>query len=651
MHSRTVSRVTCRNLMMLLGWMLLSAGWQAEPAYAADKEDGFESIFDGKTLKGWDGDPRFWRVEDEAITGETTPDKVTPKNTFIIWRGGEVSDFELKFQYRIMAKNDAGFANSGVQYRSFELKDQKWAVGGYQGDFEAGDTFSGILYGEKFRDILANRGEKTELVRTADGKFEKKLIDQVGDSKEIQSKIKKNDWNDYHITARGFHFVHKINGVVTAECTDNDKKMRRVKGILALQLHAGPPMIVQARNIRLKQFERGQKVGQRGGELRLRTPGVAVSVGGDTVRVSVEQGDVDVNVDKGRVVVRRGNLVIDTKKLRLFRDRKRNAAKNRKAPQVELGESVAFNSASVAQKKRIAFVAGTRSHGYGSHEHKAGCLLLSQALEEGLPNFKTVVYTGGWPKDPHALDGFDTLVMYSDGGGGHMVNRHLDQVDALIRHGMGLVCLHYAVEVPKGKSGNKFLDWIGGYFEMHRSVNPHWTAHFDRLPQHPITRGVQPFSVNDEWYYHMRFPKDMQGVTPILTDLPPAGTLVKPDGTLARAEGPHSNNPHVREAVLERKEPQHVAWAYERTDGGRGFGFTGGHVHWNWGNSNFRKLVLNAIVWTAHGDVPTEGVPTKAFTLKDLTENQDFDAPADFDAEKIRRLLHKWNRKVALNTR
>lgn len=225
----------------------------------ASNEDGFVSIFDGKTLKNWDGNPDFWTVKDGAITGETTKDNPTKGNTFIIWRGGDVSNFELKLQYKIIGTVEKKRANSGIQYRSFEVKDQKWVVGGYQADFEAGDTYSGILYGERFRGILAGRGEKTEIMRTPDQKkiFIKK-VGKVGDSKKIQSKIKAEDWNDYHIIAKDFHFVHKINGVTTCEATDLERQ-RRESGIIALQLHAGPPMRVQFRNIRLKKTGNAKK--------------------------------------------------------------------------------------------------------------------------------------------------------------------------------------------------------------------------------------------------------------------------------------------------------------------------------------------------------------------------------------------------------
>ena len=221
----------------------ISLAWGTiSPAMAED--DGFVSIFDGKTLEGWDGNPAFWSVKDGAITGQTTKENPTKGNTFIIWRGGTLEDFDLELEYRIVG------GNSGIQYRSFEVPDNKWVVGGYQGDFEAGDTWSGANYGEKFRGILAKRGEKTVI-----GEDHKpKVVGKVGDSAEIQKGIKKEDWNKYEISARGFNFVHKINGMVTSEVTDEDEAQRRESGILALQLHAGPPMLVQFRNIKLKQI-------------------------------------------------------------------------------------------------------------------------------------------------------------------------------------------------------------------------------------------------------------------------------------------------------------------------------------------------------------------------------------------------------------
>jgi type 1 glutamine amidotransferase len=269
-------------------------------------------------------------------------------------------------------------------------------------------------------------------------------------------------------------------------------------------------------------------------------------------------------------------------------------------------------------------------------------MLLAEALNTSGLDIQADVYTDGWPEDDSVLDYADTIVIYSDGGGGHPFNSHLDRLHQIQKRGVGMVCIHYGVEVPKGDSGNAFLDWTGGYFEADWSVNPHWTGTFDGFPDHPIVRGVKPFTINDEWYYHMRFAEDMDRVTPILSELPPSATLVKEDGSLARPEGPHSNNPAVRAAVLERKESQHVAWAKDRADSGRGFGITGGHFHWNWGHPDFRKLVLNAIAWTAHADVPETGVPSKELTMEDLMANQDEDVPDNFNPARYQAMLDEW---------
>ncbi len=297
---------------------------------------------------------------------------------------------------------------------------------------------------------------------------------------------------------------------------------------------------------------------------------------------------------------------------------------------------VGNESVLAADKIKVAFMAGTPSHGYGAHEHNAGCIMLAKLLEEAMPNVEAVVFQNGWPEDKTAFDDADTVVMYCDGGGRHPVNAHLEQLDRLAKKGVGVVCLHYGVEVPIGPSGEKLKEWIGGYFEVDWSVNPHWTAEFKSFPKHPTTRGVKPFAINDEWYYHMKFRDGMKGVTPILTAIPPESTLVRKDG-------PHSGNPHVRAKM---GQPQHVAWASENEGGGRGFGFTGGHYHWNWGDPNFRKVVLNAIVWTAHGEVPKNGVALSEVTIEDLEENQDFEPNAQrFDREEVIERLKIPSRK------
>lgn len=273
-------------------------------------------------------------------------------------------------------------------------------------------------------------------------------------------------------------------------------------------------------------------------------------------------------------------------------------------------------SAGVVPKKKIVFVAGKPSHGPGEHEHRAGCMLLADQLNKsGLP-VEAVVTINGWPTDKSIFDGASAVVIYSDGGEGHPVFNQLDDLKKLAAKGVGVGCIHYAVEIPKGEPGNVLLDVIGGYFETNWSVNPTWDASF-KLPEHAVTRGIHDFGSHDEWYYHMRFHEGMKGVTPILTDLPPASSLSRPDG-------PHEGNPEVRAAVLERKEPQPVMWVYERPENnGRGFGFCGGHYHKNWQLDDQRRLALNAIVWIARLEVPKNGVPSPTPTDEEMKANLD----------------------------
>src|SRR5688572_8654737 len=329
------------------------------PMLPGAEEDGFKPIFDGKGLEGWDGDPKFWRVEDGAITGQTTKDNPTKSNTFIVWRdGATVDDFEIALEYRIVG------GNSGIQYRSFEP--EKWVLGGYQADIDASGRFTGILYGERDRGILANRGDK--VVIGSDHK--PKAAGKVGDSGEIGSKVRKEDWNEYRVIARGNRLVHQINGVTTMEATDEDPTGRRMRGVLGLQLHQGDPMKVQFRNIRMK-----------------RTP--------------LESG------------------------------------------------------------KKVVLVAGRQSHGFGAHDHKAGCHLIAERLEASGLGIVSAVYHPGWPKDPTAFDNANAIVVYSDGGGGHPIASRIDEASKLAKKGVGLGFIHYGVEVEKGKVGDAFLDWTG----------------------------------------------------------------------------------------------------------------------------------------------------------------------------------------------
>ncbi|MGC3972455.1 MAG: DUF1080 domain-containing protein [Pirellulales bacterium] len=550
---------------LLLALLVVAFGAGVDKARADEAAEGFKWLFDGKDIIDWDGNPEFWTVEDGGvITGRTTPEKPTKGNTFLVWKGGNVADFELRLQIKING------GNSGIQYRSEAVPDNKWVIKGYQADFDSTNKFTGILYEERGRGILAQRGTKVKI--PMGGKPE--VVGQLADDKDLAAAVKQGDWNDYTIIAQGNRLIHMINGKTMVEVTDEDTEKGKKEGLLALQLHAGPPMTVQFRNIRIKTLKPG--------DVSSATPPAAPS--------------------------KSNNFAV--------------------AP-----ESVG---------KKIVFVAGKPSHPYGTHEHNAGCLLLAMELEKALPNYKTVVYRNGWPTEADAFAGADAIVMYCDGGKNHMVVPHLDEVDALAKKGVGVVCVHYGVEVEKGPAGDKFLDWIGGYFEADWSVNPHWTAKFEKFPDHPVARGLKPFAINDEWYYHMRFRPEMKGVTPILSALPGPDTLSRPDGH-------HSGNPHVRKAVA-AGEIQHVAWASENENGGRGFGFTGGHDHWNWGAPDFRKCVLNAIVWTAKGEVPAGGVESPQPSYEQLESNFDpKKLPPNFKKDDVIKKIEDAGGKLSAN--
>lgn len=269
-----------------------------------------------------------------------------------------------------------------------------------------------------------------------------------------------------------------------------------------------------------------------------------------------------------------------------------------------------------AEKAKIVFVSGTPSHGRMKHEHRAGNTILANALNESGLNVEGVLVPHyGYPEDKKIFEEAATVVIFCTGHGGHVLKPHLDEFDALMKKGTGVVMIHWATEAEKGKPGQKFLDWMGGFCDLDWSVNPHWTPAFKELPKHPICNGVKPFSLNDEWYYHMRFVDELKGVTPILSALPGPETL-------GRSDGARSGNPTVRRSVA-AGEKQHVAWAYERPEGGRGFGFTGAHDHDNWRDDNFRTIVLNAILWTANVEVPKEGCPSKEVSKDNIEKNLD----------------------------
>jgi type 1 glutamine amidotransferase len=275
---------------------------------------------------------------------------------------------------------------------------------------------------------------------------------------------------------------------------------------------------------------------------------------------------------------------------------------------------VVGTAARAADPARIVLIAGNPSHGPGDHEFNAGVTLLAKCLAS-VPGVEPVIVRGGWPKDEQVFAGAKALVFFMDGGGGHPMiqGERLKSIQKLIDQGVGLACLHYAVEVPRGQPGDRFLEWIGGYYETGFSTNPHWVAEFKELPEHPITRGVKPFGIKDEWYFNIRFRPEHQGITHLL--------VASPDETTRRGEtsAPRGPYPHI---VAAKGRPEVVSWCVERPDGGRGFGFTGAHAHKNWGDDNFRTFVLNAILWTAKLEVPSDGVRCPV-TAEELTQNLD----------------------------
>jgi hypothetical protein len=228
----------------LLGFLLFQANL-ASGVEIPELEAGFESIFDG-TLKDWDGDPVYWKAENGTLVGEVRPDTLLKQNSFIIWRGGELADFELELEYRVSAEG-----NSGINYRSIEVAGVKWAMQGYQDDVDGKDQWSGQNYEERGRKFLAYRGQSVLL---APGR-PPEITRELGDRSELQKKVLKNDWNRVHIIARGNLLQHFTNGVLMSEVRDDDPEERRMSGLLGVQVHVGPPMKIEFRNIRVKRVK------------------------------------------------------------------------------------------------------------------------------------------------------------------------------------------------------------------------------------------------------------------------------------------------------------------------------------------------------------------------------------------------------------
>ena len=490
--------------------MLISA----EPARSSgtEAEDGFRPIFDGQTLEGWSApDMRYWSVEDGAITARSSKDVPCSKNQFLVWQRGKLDDFELKLNFRILGPPSA---NSGIQIRSTIAADGH--ATGYQADMDRSGTWMGALYDEHTgRRGLAKRGQRTR-------------IDEYGKRAEEALtggpvKIDLDGWNQYHIVARGSHIMLKINGTTTAEVFDHEKAHRDLSGKLALQIHSGPPMTVQFKDISLK-------------------------------RLPLADG-----------------------------------------------------------RKKIVMIAGRPSHPSGQHEFNAGVKLLAKRLRDNDSVVLANYHDNGWPADPTAMDNADAIIVYADGLKSHPLLSHLKEVDGLMRKGVGLMCMHFAVHVEAGAEGELFRRWIGGYYETGYSSNPHWDADLKLNAKHPILRGATPGVIHDEWYFSIRFREDATDVTTLMEAKPS-------DKTRSMNNWPRVSYPHI---VAAAGRSETLMWAVERPDGGRGVGFTGGHWHHNWAYDLQRNAILNAMLWVAGAEVPEGGIRSANVDEQELNENLD----------------------------
>jgi hypothetical protein len=248
-----MNRIARRTFVASVGgvWCLSSQSYLPKqsdrPEPAAGDEPGFKPIFDGKTLDGWEGDAKYWRVEDGSLVGEVTPETLLKSNTFILWRGGAPKDFELKAEYRITSGG-----NSGINYRSVVVPDKivpenRFAMRGYQADIDGQNRYTGQNYEEKGRLFLALRGQMTHVV----GGRKPIILSSLGAAKDLATFIT-NDWNSYHLLIRGNVMVHILNGQLMSIVVDDDSPNRTFEGLIGVQVHVGPPMKVEYRNLRLK---------------------------------------------------------------------------------------------------------------------------------------------------------------------------------------------------------------------------------------------------------------------------------------------------------------------------------------------------------------------------------------------------------------
>jgi hypothetical protein len=242
---------------------LVSLALLALAPFAVAADAGFKSIFDGQTLAGWDGNKDVWSVRDGALTGQTTADKTVKANTFLVYTGAQPANFELRLSFRLTAQNEKNQANSGVQYRSKLMDPATFVVGGYQADIDSTGKYAGMLYEERGRGILMGPGEKVRIGATimvddakkAGAKKKQTAVEKLPGATppaEILAAYKLGEWNDFVVIAEGNHLRHYLNGKLTADVIDTDSTLGAAAGVIAFQLHTGPPMTVQFKNVSLK---------------------------------------------------------------------------------------------------------------------------------------------------------------------------------------------------------------------------------------------------------------------------------------------------------------------------------------------------------------------------------------------------------------
>lgn len=275
----------------------------------------------------------------------------------------------------------------------------------------------------------------------------------------------------------------------------------------------------------------------------------------------------------------------------------------------------AFAKTPEANRKIFVFFTDDGEHGWMQHENTAGAILFAKRLAAAIPTSESIVLRDTFP-DETLLAQASSVILFCSGTDRHPLNIGANRgaLEAAMKANKGLVCVHWALEAGTPEGSDFLKRNLGGYFEVNYSVNPMWNADFKDIPGHEITRGISPFSIYDEFYFNIRFP-DVPGKREnLLMAIPPKRVVVLPE------DGPRSNNPTVRASA---GKPHVTAWAFTRPDGGRSFGFTGGHFHWDWKHDDHRRVLLNAIAWTGGVEIPASGLPDNTPSDEELLLHQD----------------------------